>query len=274
MAKCVNKETRELCNLEDDECDNERGCELVPDISIAVPALNEIYNIPKLIDSIRRQETTFDFEVVVADNGSTDGTYDWLKDQDDVRVVRVTEKGIAKARNKAVQSSKAPYILQTDADVKLPKNWVEVMGKKLVDDDVDLVSGSVFFESEKTLQKLITSTIYGIVPPIFNKVQQFLPEDLRMIMLSGANLGYSRKLYNKVGGYDETTKWFEDVDFATSSHKSGARSSFVFNAPIKTSSRRFGKSTLSTLSKLGNIGIVSLLKSLGIEQKSDYERVD
>lgn len=273
MVKCVDKNTRELCPMSAEKCDNDK-CEVSPDISVVVPALNEIYGVPKLLESLKNQKTRFDFETVIADNGSDDGTYEYLQKRGDVRVVRVEKKGIAVARNAATRSAKAPYLLQTDADTNLPSNWVETMGRKLVDEKLDIVSGPVAFESENRLQKLIISSAYGALPPIVNAIQNFLPKGVRNNLYSGANFGFTRRSFNAVGGYDESKKWYEVPDFVTKSNKMGAKTAFVVGTPVKTSSRRFGNTALSAVTRMGHMALVNALRTLRIEQKGDYERVD
>ena len=273
MVKCVNKETRELCSVLNTECDFADECELAPDFSVTIPALNELFSIPKTIESLVNQETSYDYEIVVADNGSDDGTYEYLDKHDKVRVIRAPQRGISIARNAAANAAKAPYILQTDADVVVPKDWIQRMGDKLIDDSYDMVAGAVSFDSEKTLQRWLTSTIYGAGLRIYNGVQKVIPMDLGRIH-SGANLGYTKKIFNEIGDYDEKQKWFEAGDFTTKAQKKGAWIKSVSGEPVKTSSRRFGGSLVSTFSRLAHTGVVSALKMLGIEQEVDYKRID
>lgn len=273
MVQCVDKNTREICSLSPEDCDHLDHCEISPDISVVIPALNELYNIPNTIESLQNQVTEFDYEIVVADNGSTDGTREYLNKMDGVKVVKADKKGISIARNTASRASSAPYILQTDADVVVPEDWIQRMGEKLINDGQDIVAGSVAFESENRIQRWITSAIYGMGLRLYNEVQGILPIDLGRIH-SGANMGFSRKVFDEVGGYNEEQKWFESGDFTSEAQKRGARIKFVHGDPVITSSRRFGDNLVSTAARLAHTGSVSLLKMMGIEHEVDYERVD
>jgi glycosyltransferase involved in cell wall biosynthesis len=240
---------------------------------VAIPALNELYSIPKTIESIKNQVTDFDYEIVVADNGSTDGTREYLSNLDGVKLVKADKKGISIARNAAARAASASYIIQTDADVVVPEDWIQRMGEKMINDGQDIVAGSVAFDSDNRLHRWITSTIYGMGLRIYNGVQGILPIDLGRIH-SGANLGFSKKIFDDVGGYDEDQKWFESGDFTSEAQKLGAKIKFVPGTPVTTSNRRFGDTLISTAARLAHTGSVSLLKMMGIEHEVDYDRVD
>ncbi len=90
-----------------------------PTVSVIIPAYNAADLVPEAIDSVRRQ-TYQDFEVLVVDDGSTDGTWEVLQDLaahwDKLRVFRAEHRGLAAARNLAVSHMRGQYIALLDAD--------------------------------------------------------------------------------------------------------------------------------------------------------------
>ncbi|MCX5829716.1 MAG: glycosyltransferase [Deltaproteobacteria bacterium] len=93
----------------------------VPFISVVVPAYNAELFIEDALNSIDQQSVS-DYEIVVVDDGSTDGTYDRVKGWANahpaihVKIVRQENKGIGGARNTGINSSSGSYIAFLDAD--------------------------------------------------------------------------------------------------------------------------------------------------------------
>ena len=88
-------------------------------ISVVIPCRDGAGVLAQQLDALLAQETSAEFEIVVADNGSTDGTADLVRSYADPRV-RVVDAGRAPganvARNIGITASKGEYILLTDAD--------------------------------------------------------------------------------------------------------------------------------------------------------------
>ena len=90
-----------------------------PQVSVIIPSYNCMAYLPNAFASIAAQ-TTIDHEIIVTDDGSTDGTDEWLtsKAREDKRVVILKSNriGPSKARNLALEQAKAPLIAFLDAD--------------------------------------------------------------------------------------------------------------------------------------------------------------
>jgi glycosyltransferase involved in cell wall biosynthesis len=94
-------------------------------ISVVIPAFNEEKWLPKSLASINKQALDKSlWEVIVVDNGSTDGTAGVAK-KFGARVVKETKKGITFARNKGLLAARGEIIASTDADTVLPSDWLE-----------------------------------------------------------------------------------------------------------------------------------------------------
>ncbi len=88
-------------------------------LSIIIPTYNEEEYLPYLLRSIEAQSYT-DFEVIVADNGSTDTTAKLATDSG----ARVVSGGNpAEGRNSGAAAAKGENLLFLDADVILPDPW-------------------------------------------------------------------------------------------------------------------------------------------------------
>ena len=88
-------------------------------VSIIVPVHNAINYIAETVNSVLSQ-TENDWELILAENGSDDGTAEKLErlslTDERIRVLRLTTKGAALARNEGLKASKGRYIAFLDAD--------------------------------------------------------------------------------------------------------------------------------------------------------------
>jgi glycosyltransferase involved in cell wall biosynthesis len=91
----------------------------MPLVSVIVPTFNRQYCIARAIDSARAQ-THADVEVIVIDDGSTDGTGDYIRDRyaTDVRVryIRQENHGVSAARNAGLRQVRGEYVAFLDSD--------------------------------------------------------------------------------------------------------------------------------------------------------------
>ncbi|MCX7819971.1 MAG: glycosyltransferase [Kiritimatiellae bacterium] len=91
-----------------------------PRVSVLMPCRNARSTIERAVESLRRQ-TLADFEVVVVDDGSTDGTGAWLREyarrDHRFRVMRSKSRpGLVAALNEGLSRCRAPYVARMDAD--------------------------------------------------------------------------------------------------------------------------------------------------------------
>jgi len=86
-----------------------------PFISVIVPTFNRVELLKQTLASVRNQ-TFRDFEIIVVDDGSSDGTFEWLASQDDVHVVRQENSGIATSRNNGAALARGTWLAFLDHD--------------------------------------------------------------------------------------------------------------------------------------------------------------
>jgi glycosyltransferase involved in cell wall biosynthesis len=89
----------------------------MPDISVVLPTYNEADVIQDALDGLVDQ-TFCDFEVVVVDDGSTDGTVDIVASENrlDITLVERSESGLPSALNRGIREADGEYIARQDAD--------------------------------------------------------------------------------------------------------------------------------------------------------------
>jgi glycosyltransferase involved in cell wall biosynthesis len=111
-------------------------------VSVVIPVYNEEDFIGSCLDSVFSQSVAAD-EVIVVDNGSTDGTIDRVGTYGDVIVLREPHRGVHFARSTGMDAATGDLIARIDADTLLPSRWVEQVRELFADDAIAAVTGSV-----------------------------------------------------------------------------------------------------------------------------------
>ena len=99
------------------------------DVSVIIPVFNRIGTIGRAIDSILNQSFQGKIEIIVSDDGSTDGTIEYIKDNYLNRVVllekTVNEQGASAARNRGIKVANGEYVCFLDSDDFYKRNFIE-----------------------------------------------------------------------------------------------------------------------------------------------------
>ncbi|MGZ3650140.1 MAG: glycosyltransferase [Bdellovibrionota bacterium] len=107
-----------------------------PICSVIISAKNEAERIEACFDSLGAQRSKIPFEVILVDNGSSDGTFQLAsrlaREYKNFRVFRERQAGSASARNLGAKRARGDVLLFTDADCRLSKTWVQEMAKPLL----------------------------------------------------------------------------------------------------------------------------------------------
>ena len=171
-------------------------------ISVIVPVRNGMPYIEEQIRALTAQQCSEPWEVVIADNGSDDGTLefarDWSETHPNFLVVDASGlPGASAARNAGVEVSHGEYLAFCDADDVVMAGWLEACAQTLR--QADLVAGRFDFWSLNSIPP---------APPVRAATRQlgFLPAGL------GANLAVRRVPFLEVGGFDEQIVPGEDID--------------------------------------------------------------
>ena len=87
------------------------------DVSVIIPTYNRLWCLPKAIESCRG--TSCKTEIVIVDDGSTDGTWQWLTAQMDLLIIQQENLGKCWAVNKAFEIARGKYVRFLDSDDQL-----------------------------------------------------------------------------------------------------------------------------------------------------------
>jgi len=90
-------------------------------VSVVIPCYNYAKFLPLAVESVLKQETNFEFEVIIVDDGSDDESYQIAKTYQEtsdihIHVIQQSNAGVAAARNRGIRTAKGRFITCLDAD--------------------------------------------------------------------------------------------------------------------------------------------------------------
>lgn len=139
-----------------------------PDISVVVPLLNEAESLPDLIEWINRVmiENNYSFEVILVDDGSTDGSWQVIeqlaKTNDRVKGIKFRRNyGKSAALHCAFQSTRGNVVITMDADLQDSPDEIPGLFQMITQEGYDLVSGWKKKRYDNRLTKNIPSKLFN-----------------------------------------------------------------------------------------------------------------
>ena len=213
------------------ECFEQACAEHVPMISIVVLTYNNLELNKKCIQSILKKTAYANYELIIVDNQSTDGTIEYLKEVEqkyipNVKIIFNHENlGFAGGNNIGIQASKGEYVLLLNNDTVVTRGWLTALSKHLMGNPkygmCNPVTNSIGNESQINVkyhnEKEMDEFAYMFTAKNMNceyKKVDRLPLFSTLI---------KKEVVEKVGMLDDSYKigMFEDDDYTEAVKKSG-----------------------------------------------------
>jgi glycosyltransferase involved in cell wall biosynthesis len=204
-------------------------------LSVTMTAGGPAGSLLEQVDRLLAQECALPWELVVSIDARATATYEELSKAASSRprlsVVLAPSVGIPAGRNAAVRSSRGEFVLTCDVDDTVDERWLEQMRQSLLENE--LVAGRAL-----TLDK-------GVDPGPFLNEEASLPRFPYGYLPYGltACLGFTRELYDRLGGFDERMRYADDVDFTWRAQECGTRlaqsDAYVVKHPRAAAADRF-----------------------------------
>lgn len=185
---------------------------MLPLVSAIIPTYNRLEEVRIAIGTVLAQTYPAErIEIVVVDDGSTDGTAERLAREhgERVRVLRKANGGVSSARNHGLAAARGELLALLDSDDEwLPTHLEAQVGLLQRDPELGMVLTDVVrMDSERRDYE------------VFRR-RDAIPEDghvlrwvLRNPALVPASATFRRAVYQEVGGFDESLRTAEDLDF-------------------------------------------------------------
>lgn len=185
----------------------------MPRFSVIVPVYNRIDEVADLMESLSRQTYT-DFEAIIVEDGSSEPCKDVVesyKGKIDAHYHYKPNEGRSIARNYGMERSKGDFLIFFDSDCVIPPDYFKTLSEELDKCPLDCFGGpdaahDSFSSTQKAINYSMTSFLTtGGIRGGKIQLEKFTPRTF--------NMGFSRKVYSKVGGFREM--FSEDIDMST-----------------------------------------------------------
>lgn len=175
--------------------------------SIIVPFRNEAKNLPKLLKSISKLNYPKElFEIILVDDFSTDTSericIQWrmangLIESTLLENLRLSNSPKKDAISRAVPILKHEWMVTTDADCIVTKNWLLTLDNFIQQNNPEMVVGAVIYKTKNNwfhhFQQLDLMSLQGTTIGSFGIGKPF--------MCNGANFAYTKKFFQELGGF-------------------------------------------------------------------------
>ncbi len=197
--------------------------------SILISCRNEIHNLPSLLVSIENQIYKPN-EVIFVDDNSTDETYNFLinysKKYNNIKVIKNSGKGKKLALIEASKIAQSEYLIFTDADCILNKNYLNLANQHLSNNKTNMLLGAVDIIDEKGVFNIIEKIEFASL----QAVTAYSALLNNPIMCNGANLIIRRTTYLKyINNIKTSIASGDDMFMLHALKKNKAKISYLYN---------------------------------------------
>ena len=223
-----------------------------PLVSIIILTRNGLSHLKRLFKDFDKKTNYSNYEIIVVDNASSDGSVSYLKSLDlPIRIIENKDNvSFSKGNNDAAKIANGKYILLLNNDIEPTYGWLnEMMGTMLSNENVASVGAKLLFpfyyenNRERSFKiqhsgDIFAERMYPCCLYAINKANEnldifdsSLTKNTSCIAVTGAVNLIDKKVYDELGGLDETYIYgLEDVDFCLKLHKNGYETVLAANA--------------------------------------------
>ncbi len=197
-------------------------------ISFITTVYNEEKTIDKFLESLFIQ-TKMPDEIIIVDGGSKDKTVNRIKNYESrIKGKKIVFRFFVKlgnrsvGRNAAINNATGDIIVCSDSGNILDKDWIKNITEPFRNKEIDVVAGYYKGLAENVFQKCVIP--YAFVMPDRVNPDTFLP--------ATRSVAFTKKIWEKVGGFNEKLSHNEDYAFAKSLQKAKAKIVFKKDAIV------------------------------------------
>jgi glycosyltransferase involved in cell wall biosynthesis len=183
-----------------------RSPEPAPSVSVVIPALDSADTVGDTLRALDRQSGASALEVIVVDNGSSDGTADVAR-AFGATVLEEPTPGPSAARNRGLRHARGDIVAHVDADTVPTRQWLEAIVSPFADPGVLLVAGrNISYPPSTAAERYVAAS--GLIESERAVHRPKFPFSPSM------NMAVRRDAALDIGGWSEDLRTGEDVDFS------------------------------------------------------------
>jgi glycosyltransferase involved in cell wall biosynthesis len=169
-------------------------------ISVVICTRNRLEKLRRCLDAFGKVKTEHQWELVVVDNGSTDGTYDYLTSlpahiaNASFQAARDPRGSLSDARNTGVRVSNGDIVACTDDDCYVAPDYIDAMVRAFEDATIGFIGGRIMLYDKTDLPMTIKES---------DQYEKILPYTfIGTGHVQGANMAFRRSTLEAIGGFD------------------------------------------------------------------------
>ncbi|OGH90036.1 MAG: hypothetical protein A2537_01040 [Candidatus Magasanikbacteria bacterium RIFOXYD2_FULL_36_9] len=169
-----------------------------PGCTVTLCTYNRLESLKRSLASLLALDYS-EYEIVIINDASTDGTAKYLETLKDSKIKIVTHPknlGLSEARNSGIKSAKYDFVASIDDDCVADKFWLKNLMAGFTSEDISFVFGQVFYISEN---------YHGYFP-------ERLVKNIGAMWPMGGNIVYRKKVFEKIGYLNSDFFYFNNED--------------------------------------------------------------
>lgn len=183
----------------------------MPYFSVVITVYNKAEFIKNTINSVLNQSFR-NIEIIVVDDGSTDGSSQIINDflDERIKVIRTKNQGVSKARNTGITHANSNYIALLDGDDLWNKDFLKFIKEAITKfSNVSIFSTALAHKYE---HKVVPAT-YNFEQRKTYEIRDFFKSSLDHTILTSSSIVFKKNIIEKIGYFDTSIESGEDTDF-------------------------------------------------------------
>jgi glycosyltransferase involved in cell wall biosynthesis len=206
-----------------------------PDVSVVISTFNRASSLAITLDSLQSQflHDDLDYEVIVVDNNSTDGTRTLVEGLiaggfSRLRYIFEARQGVSFGRNTGIAAARAPVIAFTDDDNDVGRTWIATIKASFdAHPDVDVLGGPILPRWPSTPPAWLDRRHWSPVAIVDYGTQPFRSTATRPVCFLTANLAVRGRVFERIGGFSPEFPRGQDHEFLLRFWCSGGHALYV-----------------------------------------------
>ena len=176
------------------------------DVSVILSTYNRCSQLGPALEALLAQSTaSFNYEILVVDNNSSDGTRELVqsliaRNPENLRYLFEAKQGLSYGRNAGISTSHAPIIAFTDDDVRVSPDWVAQIKREFdAYPNIDFLGGKVLPRWVSPPAPWLTREHWAPLALLDYGDQSFYVDAAKRLCLIGANFAFRRRVFDELG---------------------------------------------------------------------------